>query len=117
MLIEMMIGKIHRATITDANLEYVGSITIDKDLMLAADLYEFQKVQVLDINNGNRFETYIIEGESGSGTICINGAAARLVHKGDKVIIIAYGLIEKSKASDITPAIVLVNEENKIVKY
>ena len=88
MLRVMHKSKIHRATVTDANLNYVGSITIDEELMLAADILENEKVQVVNNNNGARFETYVIKGEKGSGTICLNGAAARLAHKGDIVIII-----------------------------
>ena len=85
----MLKGKIHRATITDANLEYMGSLTLDEDLIEAAGLKEYEKIQVLDITNGNRIETYIIKGERGSGQVCVNGAAAHLIHKGDLVIIVA----------------------------
>src|SRR5690349_14695584 len=86
----MMKSKIHRATVTDSDLDYVGSITVDRDLMDAADLLEFEQVAVVDIDNGARLETYVIEGERGSGEICLNGAAAHLVHPGDRVIVISY---------------------------
>ena len=113
MLITVCKSKIHRATITDANLDYVGSITIDADLIKRADLIPYEKVQVANINNGERFETYVIEGEAGSGTIALNGAAARKGNIGDLVIIIAYGHIEKSKAADFKPSIVHVDKNNK----
>src|SRR3954468_1977588 len=87
----MMKSKIHRATVTDANLNYVGSITVDRELMDLADLHEYEQVAVVDIDNGARLETYVIEGEPGSGAICLNGAAAHLIHRGDKVIIMSYG--------------------------
>src|SRR5688572_14005777 len=109
----MMKSKIHRATVTDANLHYQGSITIDEHLMKAADLLPNEQVHVVDVDNGSRFETYVIPGEGGSGTICLNGAAARLVQKGDRVIIISYALMDASEASD--PAIVHVNERNEQV--
>lgn len=114
MLITVCKSKIHRATVTYANLDYVGSITIDYDLMKAADLVEYEKVQVANISNGNRFETYVIKGEAGSGTIGLNGAAARLGGVGDLVIIIAYGHIDKSET--ISPAIVIVDKNNKQTK-
>jgi len=98
MFITLMKSKIHRATVTEANLDYVGSITIDEDLMEAADIMENEKVQVVDNNNGNRFETYVIKGERGSGMICLNGAAARLVHPGDLIIIISYGIFDREEA-------------------
>ena len=109
----MMKSKIHRATVTDANLDYVGSITIDRDLMEAADLLEYEQVQVLDIDNGARFETYVIEGARGSRSICINGAAARLVHTGDKVIVVSYADYEPSELGDFRPAIVHVDQANE----
>src|SRR3954465_5185901 len=93
----MMKSKIHRATVTDANLNYVGSITIDRELMGLSDLYEYEQVAVVDIDNGARFETYVIEGGPGWGTICLNGAAARLVQPGDKIIIISYADFEPSE--------------------
>ena len=109
-------SKIHRATVTDANLNYVGSITLDRDLMDAADIYENEKVQIVNNNNGARFETYVIPGERGSGTVCLNGAAARLSHPGDIIIIISYGMFEDKEAREIKPAAVLVDENNKIVE-
>ena len=108
----MMKSKIHRATITDKDLAYVGSITIDSDLIKLAELVPYEKVQIANINNGNRFETYVIEGEAGSGTIALNGAAARLGEKGDLIIIIAYGQIDKAEGADHKPAIVHVDSNN-----
>jgi aspartate 1-decarboxylase len=113
MLITICKSKIHRATITDANLEYVGSITIDADLIRRADLVPFEKVQVANISNGERFETYVIEGEAGSGIIGLNGAAARKGSIGDLIIIIAYGHIEKEMAEGFKPAIVHVDKDNR----
>jgi len=113
MLITVCKSKIHRATITDANLDYVGSITIDTDLIKRADLIPFEKVQVANISNGERFETYVIEGEAGSGTIALNGAAARKGNIGDLVIIIAYGHLEKSEAAGHKPAVVHVDSNNR----
>lgn len=115
MQITLMKSKIHRATVTDASLHYEGSITIDRDLMDAAHLMEYEKVQVLDIENGARLETYVIEGERGSGTICLNGAAARLIHSGDKVIIISYGVMDASEASVFSPVEIRVDERNRAV--
>ena len=115
MLITVCKSKIHRATITFANLDYVGSITIDSDLIKAADLIPYEKVQVANISNGERFETYVIEGEAGSGIIGLNGAAARKGMVGDLVIIIAYGNMDKNEAADFKPAIVHVDSENKAV--
>lgn len=106
MLIEVMKSKIHRATITDANLNYIGSITIDEDLMDAANLIEFEKVQVVNNNNGERLETYVIRGERGTGTICLNGAAARKAQPGDIVIIVAYAQIDFNEAKKFKPSIV-----------
>ncbi|MGM9985292.1 MAG: aspartate 1-decarboxylase [Fibrobacter intestinalis] len=105
--------KIHRATVTDANLNYEGSITIDKALMDAAGILPFEKVGVLDINNGARFDTYVIEGEAQSGTICLNGAAARMVQKGDLVIIVSYVSLTPEEAKTWKPTIVKVNAQNK----
>lgn len=116
MLIEVLKSKIHRATVTEANLNYVGSITIDEDLMEAAGILENEKVQVVNINNGERFETYVIKGERESGTICLNGAAACLVQVGDKVIIMAYCLLTTEEYRSHQPKIVFVDENNKIVK-
>jgi aspartate 1-decarboxylase len=112
----MLKGKIHRARVTDANLNYEGSITIDELLMEAADILPYEKVQVLDIDNGARLETYAITGELGSGVICINGAAARLVSTGDKVIILAYGIVTEEEAKKVKPKLIRVNERNAIVK-
>ena len=107
-------SKIHRATVTDANLHYVGSITIDQELMIAADLFPFERVQVVNVNNGARFETYVMEGEPGSGVICLNGAAARLAASGDKVIIISYGMMDEEEAKTFQPRIVMVDESNRV---
>jgi aspartate 1-decarboxylase len=111
----MMKSKIHRATVTDANLAYMGSVTIDEALMDAADLLAYERVHVLDINNGARFETYVIAGPRASGTICLNGAAARLVQPGDKVIIISYGQYDQSELVEYRPVVVNVDEHNGIV--
>lgn len=116
MLLEFLFSKIHRATVTDANLEYVGSITIAEDLMNAAKLQEWQKVEILNINNGERFQTYVIKGESDSGVICINGAAARKAQKGDKVIIVSYAQFTPEEKSNFEPTIVLVDEKNKVIE-
>ena len=110
----MMKSKIHRAVVTEADINYVGSITVDADLMKAADLLEHEKVHVVDVDNGARLETYVIAGEPGSGTICLNGAAARLVHKGDKVIIISYALLPEDEARSMQPTIVFVDERNRV---
>ena len=115
MLLTMFKGKIHRATVTEANLNYMGSITVDKLLMEAAGILAGEKVQIVNNNNGNRFETYVIEGTAGSGVICLNGAAARLVHVGDSVIIIAYALMDEQQAKTHTPKVVMVDSTNKIV--
>lgn len=116
MFVNLMKSKIHRARVTEANLDYVGSITIDEDLVDIADLMKNEKVQIVNNNNGNRFETYVISGERGSGMICLNGAAARLVHPGDVIIIISYGLFEKNEAKEFHPKIVFVDENNKVVE-
>ena len=110
---EFLDSKIHRATVTDANLEYVGSITIDEVLMQKAGMREWQKVEILDINNGERFQTYIIKGEPNSGVICLNGAAARKVQKGDKVIIVAYAILNEQEILTHKPKIVMVDENNR----
>jgi len=112
MLIEFLYSKIHRATVTDANLNYVGSITIDEELMEKAKLKVGQKVDILDINNGERFQTYVIKGPRGKRDICLNGAAARKVQKGDKVIIVSYAYLTPQEESDFEPAIVMVDENN-----
>lgn len=116
MQITMLKSKIHRAVVTQAELNYVGSITIDEELLEAAGIYEYEKVQVADINNGNRFETYTIAGERGSGVICLNGAAARCVNKGDKVIIMAYAQMQAEEIKDNPPKVVFVDENNKITR-
>ena len=116
MLIEYLYSKIHRATVTDANLEYVGSITIDETLMKAAKLQEWQKVEILDINNGERFQTYVIKGEPNSGQICLNGAAARKVQVKDKIIIVSYAQMTLEERQKFEPYIVFVDEKNKINK-
>lgn len=115
MLLEFLYSKIHRATVTDANLNYVGSITIDKNLMEKANLSEGQKVEILDINNGERFQTYVIEGKRGNKDICLNGAAARKVAIGDKIIIVAYATMTPEEAKTFTPAVVHVDENNNII--
>jgi aspartate 1-decarboxylase len=112
----MMKSKIHRATVTEANLNYVGSITIDEDLMEAADLLENEKVQIVDNNNGSRLETYVIPGPRGSGVICLNGAAARLVQPGDTVIIISYAMLSSEELAGHKPTVVFVDADNKPVK-
>lgn len=114
MQIEILKSKIHRVSITDANLNYIGSVTIDEDLMDAANLVEFEKVQVLNINNGERFETYVIKGKRGSGDIVVNGAAARKVQIGDMVIIVAFGIVPANEAKNLKPAIIFPNAQNKL---
>lgn len=106
-------SKIHRATVTDANLNYVGSITIDSELMRLANILPYEQVHVVNVNNGNRLETYAIEGEPGSGEICLNGAAARMVHPGDLVIIISYAMVDEKELNDFKPTVVLVDENNR----
>lgn len=110
----MMSGKIHRATVTEANLNYVGSITIDEDILDAVGMTANEKVQIVNNNNGARLETYIIPGERGSGVICLNGAAARLVHVGDIVIIISYVLVPEEKVKVHTPKVAIMDENNQI---
>jgi aspartate 1-decarboxylase len=112
----MMKSKIHRATVTQADLDYVGSVTLDSALMEAADLLEGEQVAIVDITNGARIETYVIPGPSGSGIIGINGAAAHLVHPGDLVIIISYAMVEDAQARSLEPKVVHVDERNRIVK-
>jgi aspartate 1-decarboxylase len=109
----MLKSKIHRATVTDANVDYVGSITIDTDLMKAADILPYEKVHVVDIDNGARLETYAIEGAAGSGVIEMNGAAARLVAKGDRVIIMSYAQVDEAEARRLRPSVVLVDDRNR----
>jgi aspartate 1-decarboxylase len=112
----MLKSKIHRATVTGCDLHYVGSVTLDADLMRSADLLPGELVHVLDIDNGNRFETYVIEGEPGSGEVCLNGAAARLVHLGDRVIVVSYGVFDDSELESHEPRVVHVDERNAIVR-
>ncbi|MBT5935257.1 aspartate 1-decarboxylase [Sulfurimonas sp.] len=114
MLIDMLYSKIHRATVTDANLNYVGSITIDEELLEASKMRVGQKVEILNINNGERFSTYIILGERGSRDICLNGAAARKVHKGDKVIIVAYATYDEKELENYEPKVVILDDNNDI---
>lgn len=116
MNIEMLEGKIHRATVTEANLNYVGSITVDVSLLEEAGIREYQKVQVVDVNNGNRIETYTIAGKKDSGVICLNGAAARHFSTGDKVIIMAYASYSEDELKDYKPKVVFVDDDNKITK-
>lgn len=116
MLRTMCKGKIHRATVTQANLNYVGSITIDQDLLEAANIYPYEKVQVVNLNNGSRLETYTISGARGSGIICLNGAAARLTAEGDKVIVISYAQYTDEEIRTLIPEIVFVDEDNKITE-
>ena len=114
MTLEMLKSKIHRAIVTQAELNYVGSITIDERLMEAAGIYEYEKVQIADVDNGARFETYVIAGEAGSGIVCLNGAAARMVSTGDKVIIMSYAQMAPEEIKDNLPKVVFVNEKNEI---
>lgn len=116
MMLEMLKGKIHRATVTQAELNYVGSITVDEALLEAAGILEYEKVQIVDIDNGNRFETYTICGARGSGMICLNGAAARCVSVGDRIIIMAYAVCDAAEAKTHRPKVVFVDEANQIVK-
>lgn len=116
MNIEIVKSKLHNVTVTDANLNYIGSITIDEDLLEAANMIPNEKVQIVNNNNGERFETYIIKGRRGSGEICLNGAAARKVAVGDKVIIISYGSMEFEEAKKFQPIFVFPQEGNKLVK-
>jgi aspartate 1-decarboxylase len=110
----MLKSKIHRAVVTDADLHYVGSITIDEELVEAADLLPYEKVMVVDIDNGNRLETYVIGGVPGSGIIAMNGAAARLIHKGDTIIIFSFSIVEEEEARRVKPRVVYVDELNRI---
>jgi aspartate 1-decarboxylase len=112
----MLKSKIHRATVTGCDLHYVGSVTLDAELMRSADLLPGELVHVLDIDNGNRFETYVIEGPPGSGEVCLNGAAARLVHEGDRVIVVSYGVYEERELASHEPCVVHVDERNSIVR-
>ena len=114
MMLNMLKGKIHRATVVQAEVDYVGSITIDEDLMDAAGILEYEKVQVADVNNGSRLETYVIAGKRGSGMICLNGAAARFVSVGDKVIIMCYAQMDQDEARGFKPHVVFVDETNHV---
>ena len=116
MTVTMLKGKIHRAVVKQAELNYVGSITVDPELMEAAGIYEYELVQIVDVENGNRFETYTICGERGSGMICLNGAAARQVQVGDHVIIMCYCQMSPEEVKEHKPKVVFVDDENKIVK-
>ena len=114
MFLTMFKSKIHRATVTEANLNYMGSITIDRTLLEAANILPHEKVQIVNNNNGNRFETYTIAGPRDSGVICLNGAAARMVQPGDKVIIIAYAMMDAEEAKNYHPTVVFLDENNRI---
>ena len=116
MNITMLYSKLHRATVTDANLNYVGSITIDQNLLDAVDMRVGQKIDIVNVNNGERFSTYIIPGERDQGDICLNGAAARKVHKGDKIIIIAYASMTEEEADKHQPKIVILDDDNSIAQ-
>ena len=114
MYVNMLKGKIHRATVTQAELNYVGSITIDAELLELSGIMEYEKVQIVDVDNGNRFETYTIAGERGSGMVCLNGAAARCSQVGDKVIIMSYAYMSPNEIKDNPPKVVFVNDDNSI---
>lgn len=114
MYLDMLKSKIHRATVVQAELDYVGSITVDEELLEASGILEYEKVQIVDINNGQRFETYTIAGERGSGMICLNGAAARCVQKGDKIIIMCYARLTPEEAKSHRPKVVFVDDRNKV---
>ena len=114
MLLHMLKAKLHKGTVTEANINYTGSITIDSYLLKEAGMLPMEKVQVVNINNGERFETYIIEGEEHSGVICLNGAAARLVLPGDKVIIMAYAIYSQEEAENLSPKVFILNDQNEI---
>lgn len=116
MTIAMLKSKIHRATVTQAEVDYVGSITIDASLLKASGILEYEKVQVVDVNNGSRLETYVIAGEEGSGIICLNGAAARCVNTGDKVIIMSYTVLTAEEAKSHKPTVVFVDDNNAVSK-
>lgn len=116
MTITMLKAKIHRATVTQAELDYVGSITVDVDLLEQAGIFEYEKVQIVDVNNGARFETYTIAGERGSGVMCLNGAAARMVQTGDKIILMAYAQVSPEEAKGLRPTVLFVDERNQVTK-
>lgn len=114
MTITMLKAKIHRATVTQAELDYVGSITVDIELLEQAGIYEYEKVQIVDVNNGARFETYTIAGERGSGVMCLNGAAARMVQTGDKIILMAYAQVSTEEAKELRPTVLFVDDQNRV---
>lgn len=114
MFVTMLRAKIHKATVTEANLNYVGSITIDGELLKESGIFPGEKVQIVNNNNGARLETYVIEGEKDSGIICLNGAAARLVQPGDIIIIMAYAMMDRKEAQDFVPNVLILDEKNKI---
>ena len=116
MVLEMLKSKIHRATVTQADVDYVGSITIDEELMINSGILEYEKVQVADVENGNRFDTYVIAGDKGSGVICVNGAAAHKVNIGDKLIIMSYAQMSEEEAKENPPKVVFVDDDNKITR-
>lgn len=116
MNIEMLKAKIHRATVVQAELDYVGSITVDEALLEASGIMEYEKVQIVDVNNGSRFETYTIAGERGSGMICLNGAAARQVSAGDKIIIMCYATMTPEEAKEHKPTVIFVGDDNQIIR-
>ena len=116
MTITMLKAKIHRATVTQAELDYVGSITVDMDLLEQAGILEYEKVKIVDVNNVSPFETYTIAGERGSGVMCLNGAAARMVQTGDKIILMAYAQVTPEEASELRPTVLFVDEKNKVTK-
>ena len=116
MLLNMFKGKLHRATVTQADVNYVGSVTIDEELLEQSGILPGERVQIVNLNNGERFETYTIRGAASSGVICINGAAARLVQVGDKVIIIAYALMDEAEAKALQPNVLVLDEKNRIVR-
>ena len=116
MQVNMLKSKIHRATVVQSELDYVGSITVDEELMEAAGIYEYEKVQIADVDNGNRFETYVIAGAKGSGMICLNGAAAHMVSLGDNIIIMCYAQMTPEEIKDNKPKVVFVDDDNKITR-
>lgn len=116
MTVTMLKSKIHRATVTQAELDCVGNITVDVDLLEQAGIFEYEKVQIVDVNNGARFETYTIAGERGSGTMCLNGAAARMVQAGDKIILMAYVNVTPEEAQEMCPIVLFVDEKNQVTK-
>jgi len=116
MKLTMLKSKIHRATVVQAELDYIGSITVDQNLLAESGILEYEQVQIVNINNGSRFETYTIAGEAGSGMICLNGAAARHVQVGDKIIIMSYAQLEQAEATSHQPKVVFVGDDNEIIR-